>query len=332
MAYTIHNTPNEIMEGDWLVPYKGFFFNTTDYDKPLTSWCNEWINTEYLENTVQIINYLKERHEKEPDLFIPIWEGLTEEKEEVSDIILIPFLIDKESPCYIVCPGGGYVCNCISQEGVETALELNKHGKNAVVLTYRVAPYRFPKPQQDLVRAIQYVRANAKRFHVKDNKIILMGYSAAGHLCGSVGALYEKIPMPNIKIPGEDRNYDESEINKRPNGIILNYPVISFVQEPHVGSADSLLGETADYETRKSLSVENLVDKNYPPTFVWHCEGDDLVYPSNSKNMAKALAANEVPHELHLYPGGGHGCVLAAHTNAAGWITKAVDFIDKNLE
>lgn len=325
MKYTQDNTVKEILEGDWLVPYKGFFdqefIESVESELPLETWYERGYTIYQIESLLNAINILREKYEADTDLFIPIWEGSSEEEKiEVQDIVGIPFLIDRESPCYIVCAGGGYVCNVLKNEGIETAMELNKLGVNVLVLTYRVAPYQFPKPQQDLIRAIQFVRANKERFHVKD-EVVIMGYSAAGHLCGSVGALYDQIDMPEFN----------KAVSKRPNAIILNYPVVSLVNDPHVGSADNLLGEDADQERRKSLSIEQLVDKNYPPTFLWHCTADDLVLPSNSILLNKTLEEHHVPHEFHLYPGGGHGCGLAIGSEAESWISSAVRFVDKHI-
>jgi acetyl esterase/lipase len=337
MIYTRKSTPKEILKGDWLAPYKGFFFkkvlDSSEMELPLETLCEMNITINNVESLVKFINILRIKYEADASLFIPIWEGINSvDKKEVEDIVMIPFLIEKESPCYIVCPGGGYACNALPHEGIETAVELNKLGVNAVILTYRVAPYQFPKPQQDLIRAIQIVRANKELFHVKDNKVVIMGYSAAGHLCGSVGALYDQIDMPEMSI--EDTNYFAQlglSQSKRPDAIILNYPVVSFVNDPHVGSADNLLGEEATYEKRKSLSVEYLVNKNYPPTFIWHCEGDVTVLPSNSIVLNKVLGERNIPHEFHLFPEGEHGCGLAIGTKAEGWISCAVRFVESHI-
>ncbi len=327
MNFTKNSTTKEILSDNWLIPCKGFipeeYLDALGSEIPLEKWCERGVTKTYMESVVAALNILRERYEKDPNLFIPIWDDMTDiEKKEVEDIVLMPFLIDKESPCYIVCAGGGYVRNVLPDEGVQTAMEFNRLGVNAVILTYRVAPYQFPKPQQDLIRAIQFVRANKERFHMKDNKVVIMGYSAAGHLCGSVGALYDQIDMPKS---------NKSDISKRPDAIILSYPVVSFISDPHVGSANNLLGEYADQEKRSSLSVEHLITNNYPPTFIWHCEADESVLPSNSILLDKVLSKHEIPHEFHLYPGGSHGCGLAIGTEAEKWISSVVSFVEKNI-
>ena len=50
---------------------------------------------------------------------------------------------DQKRPCMVVCPGGGY--GMVSQRKAEPiALQLLPEGFNVFVLTYSVAPHRFP--------------------------------------------------------------------------------------------------------------------------------------------------------------------------------------------
>lgn len=328
MRYTVNNSVKDIIN-DNLLSTTGFFTqsyvdsNSSELDLPLKDLYNPPYPECYAGEVISAINMLLERIENKEEVFIPLWEGLSEnEMENTKESYLIPFLIDKTSPCFIVCPGGGYEAVCMTNEGVATALELNSYGYNAVILSYRVAPNQYPTPQQDLIRAIRYVRAHSKKFNLYNDQVVLMGYSAAGHLCGSVAALYNEI---------EDSTHAYDHISARPDALVLCYPVISFIKNPHVGSADNLLGKEANYEERASKSVENLITENYPPTFLWHCEADDLVPCSNSVTMAEALSKHNIPHKLCIYPNGGHGCSLAKGSEAEGWFKEALEFAKLNL-
>ena len=109
-----------------------------------------------------------------------------------------------------------------------------------------------------------------------------------------------------------------------PDKIWLCYPVISFTEEPHEGSAELLTG--GDTSLRKMLSAENLVTESYPETFVWTCADDDCVPPSNAVRMGAALKKAHVRHELFVYPSGGHGCGLAFSKEAHDWSRAMVEF------
>ena len=64
-------------------------------------------------------------------------------------------------PAMLVVPGGGYGTVCRSTEGDPIAERFASLGFQVFVLNYRVAPHRFPQPQQDILRAIKLIRANA---------------------------------------------------------------------------------------------------------------------------------------------------------------------------
>ena len=174
-----------------------------------------------------------------------------------------------------------------------------------LILKYRVSPAVYPAPQEDLSLAIRYVREHALEYGVDPDNILTLGASAGGHLCASQAALAKRV---------EDT----------PDKICLCYPVISFTEEPHEGSAELLTG--GDTSLRKMLSAENLVTESYPETFVWTCADDDCVPPSNAVRMGAALKKAHVRHELFVYPSGGHGCGLAFSKEAHDWSRAMVEF------
>ena len=137
------------------------------------------------------------------------------------------------------------------------------------------------------------------------DNILTLGASAGGHLCASQAALAKR----------------EEE---KPDKVCLCYPVISFTEEPHEGSAELLTG--GDASLREMLSAENLVTESYPETFVWTCADDDCVPPSNAVRMGAALKKAHVRHELFVYPSGGHGCGLAFSKEAHDWSRAMVEF------
>lgn len=132
----------------------------------------------------------------------------------------------------------------------------------------------------------------------------------------------------------KDQADELAGISAKPDKVALCYPVISLEKEIHEGSAKALTGgEKEETEIlRHKLSVEQLVTAEYPPTFVWTCADDDCVPPSNAVRMEEALEKAGVPHELHVYPTGGHGCALAYSKSAHDWSRAMLEFfqnIDK---
>ena len=55
------------------------------------------------------------------------------------------------------------------------------------------------------------------------------------------------------------------------------------------------------------FGLDRHVDKDTPPTFLWHTAEDNAVPVENSLKMASALSAARIPFELHVFPHGDHG-------------------------
>lgn len=222
-------------------------------------------------------------------------------------------------PAVIICPGGGYESVCFSGEGTPVMHYMEAQGYRAFILRYRTgADGTYPAPQEDLSLAVRYVREHADEYGIDPHNIMTMGFSAGGHLCASQAGL----TLPDYQ--GALQNKEFTPGLSHPDKVCLCYPVISFIHEPHEGSAAALTG--GDETLREKLSAENLVTADYPPTFVWTCADDDCVPPSNAVRMAKALEAAGVRHELHVYGSGGHGCALAFSKEACGWSRAMSEF------
>lgn len=260
---------------------------------------------------------------KESNAVISIY--IPENSEEIN--------INKKRETIIMCPGGGYVMTS-DREAEPVALKFVAEGFNLVVLRYSVAPNKFPKALIELAATVDYVRSKSKEWNVDKDKIIVCGFSAGGHLAGSLCVLWDN------KILEEALEINKDNI--KPNAMILCYPVITSGEFAHKGSFDNLLGENVSEVEREKLSLEKLVSKNTPTTFLWHTFDDGAVPVQNSLFFANSLASNNVPFELHIYPNGVHGLSLceeltamngqSEHINqhAGTWFKLAVEWI-KNL-
>lgn len=246
------------------------------------------------------------------------------------------FLIRKR-PLIIICPGGGY--NHLSdREGELLALQYLSMGFHAAVLRYSVTPAVYPTPLSELAKAMATVRKHADEWHIEENKILVQGSSAGGHLAGLLGCYWNKEWLAE----------QIAEVNKellRPNGLILSYPVITSGEFAHRGSFDMLIGEGADTQRREKLleelSLEKQVTEDTPPTFIWHTYEDGAVPAENSLLFVQALRRKNIPVEFHLYPKGGHGLGLGTELTCSSsgkeirpeintWIHMAETFI-RNL-
>ncbi|QMV44117.1 alpha/beta hydrolase [Cohnella cholangitidis] len=214
----------------------------------------------------------------------------------------------------IVCPGGGYGMRA-DHEGEPIALWLNSIGIPAFVLRYRVAPYQYPCALKDVQRAVRYVRHHADKWGINASKIGVLGFSAGGHLTASIGTQYDS-GDPSAEDPIDRQSC-------RPDAIVPCYPVITLTQPyTHAGSLLNLLGENPEPAMVESLSCENRVTSDTPPTFLWHTADDGAVPVENALLFATSLSKNKVPFELHVYEKGRHGLGLAEDdAHVASWST-----------
>lgn len=214
---------------------------------------------------------------------------------------------DWKRPCILICPGGGY--RFVSQrEGEPIALNLLPEGYNVFVLTYSVAPQRFPTQLREVAAAMELICAHAEDWNCDTGRIGIMGFSAGAHLAAHYTNAYD---IPEVRAV-----FPES---KPVNASILCYPVISADPEfCHKGSIQNLSGH--DYplsgEEIAKFSCEQLVTEKTPPAFLWHTAADGTVPVANSLAYAQALAKHHIPFGLHIYPAGFHGLSTAdAQTN-----------------
>lgn len=214
--------------------------------------------------------------------------------------------LERKHPTVVICPGGGYGFTS-DREAEPIALKFVSAGFNAVVVRYSVAPATFPAALLELSSVVAKIRENKDEWNVDTEKIVVIGFSAGGHLAASLGVLWNK---DFIK---EYFGFKGGE--NKPNGMILCYPVISSGEKAHRGSFNNLLGENKDNsELLELVSLEKQISEDTAPAFIWHTFEDACVPVENSLDMASALKAKNIPFEMHIFPKGPHGLSLANET------------------
>jgi Esterase/lipase len=200
---------------------------------------------------------------------------------------------ERKRGAVLICPGGGYRYTS-PREAEPVALQFNAAGLHAFVLHYSVAPRRHPLPLLDAARALEIIRERADEWKLEPDAVAALGFSAGAHVAASLGVRWE-----------------EPYVARRPNALILCYPVISSGEFAHRGSFDNLVGAEGGSGAQARVSLELRVDEATPPCFLWHTYDDQAVPLENSLLFAGALRSHNVPFELHVYPRGRHGLSLA---------------------
>jgi acetyl esterase/lipase len=273
--------------------------------------------------------------EFQADLEIEIWDGeIPGPKTDIEEIhkdgrvynvktpkleLFSPPGQESDSTAVIICPGGGYGGLAIEKEGYKIARRFNSSGITAFVLTYRLKEYGYPWPMCDLQQAIRVVRARAPEFNISPEKIGVAGFSAGGHLAGSI-SVHWRYDFLTGKPATE---------NLRPDFTILGYPVVSFQSDiTHAGSRINLLGSPADPNLTDKLSCELHIDNLTPPAFIFHAGDDRAVSVENSIRYYQGINKAGTDGQLHIFDTGGHGFGLGEPgTPAAMWPRLCTDWL-----
>lgn len=242
---------------------------------------------------------------------INIWQGTTVGK----TVVMTSYLAEgRDNAAVIVCPGGSYLWHDMGGEGKDVGEWLQRNGISAFVLHYRTAgvgafltPYRYvfrgnryPDALNDLLRAMQYVKAHSAELGVDASRVAAMGFSAGGHLVMSAAEL----------LPRE----------QRPWFVVPVYPVVTMTEAcVHRRSRRALLGDSRlrSRQLRDLLSLERHVPADCPPVFLVNCKDDPVVDCRNSELLDSALTRQQVPHRYIQYQTGGHGFGASDHKGTA---------------
>ncbi len=178
----------------------------------------------------------------------------------------------------IICPGGGHSKLCLGHEGYELAEWFRDHGIAAFVLKYRLAREKGSTytvqdhAMADTRRAIRLVRSRAAEWHVKPDRVGVLGFSAGGEL-----AAYAAMKSD----PGARDSDDPVERQGcRPDFQALIYP-----------------GSTGSFK----------VEAGMPPAFLAAGYNDRPDISEGLASLYLKYKAAKVPAELHMFANAGHG-------------------------
>jgi acetyl esterase/lipase len=203
----------------------------------------------------------------------------------------------------VIFPGGAYAHLAGNLEGRQVADWFAMRGFRAFVLSYRLTSngYVLPVPLIDARRAIQTVRARARDYQINPNRIVVIGFSAGGHLAALAGTQF---------VPGDPEAEDPIErVSSRPDALVLVYPWIGAIttDTSHLSYCKMFDLMSRCDELRAKYSPDLYVTKNTPPTFWVHTFNDETVPLEQGLRFYEALVKAGVPSEAHIFPNGAHG-------------------------
>lgn len=187
------------------------------------------------------------------------------------------------------------------------------YGYALASINYRLSEEAiFPAPIHDIKAAVRYLRANAKKYGYRPDKIILWGSSAGGHLAALAGTTNN-----DTELEGDIGMYTKESSSVQ---VILdffgpsNFLTILSQSTPHglnvrVPALKLLLGKPVEEipETAKKASPVYQVDSTDPPMLIVHGDQDVQVPVNQSLELMAVYKKNNLPVQLEIIPGAGHG-------------------------
>ena len=206
----------------------------------------------------------------------------------------------------VVLPGGAYAHLAGNLEGRQVADWFTARGFKAFILQYRLSSngYLLPVPLLDARRAVQTVRARAADYQIDPNRIVIIGFSAGGHLAALASTQYVE--------GNADAGDPVERVSSRPNFTVLGYPWIGAISSDTSHLSYCKLFNVMDRceELRTAYSPDLFVNKNTPPTFWFHTFNDQTVPVEQGLRYYEALVKAGVPAEGHIFANGPHGVGL----------------------
>lgn len=220
--------------------------------------------------------------------------------------ILSPRMGAANGSAVIVLPGGAYRGLAADLEGREVADWFTARGFRAFILSYRLTShgYVLPVPLLDARRAVQLVRARARDYQIDPNRIVMIGFSAGGHLAALAGT------QP---VPGDSEAEDPIErVSSRPDYMVLGYAWLGAISSDTSHLSYCKIFNLMDQceKLKAAYTPELYVTKDTPPTFIYHTYTDQTVPIQQALGFFDALVKNGVPAEMHVFANGSHGTGL----------------------
>ena len=224
---------------------------------------------------------------------------------EVTDPTLSVFRpAHPDGSAILIIPGGGYKWVVVEKEGYEGARWFSRRGATVYVMSYRLPQQGWAggpdTPLQDAQRAMRVIRARAGEDGIDPSRIMVMGFSAGGHVAGLLTTRFDANVYPATDAA--------DALPARPDASVLVYPVITLSKPyTHAASRENMIGADPSPDDVAAHSVETAPPANAPPVFILHAADDPAVPVENALMAYQAFRAAGVPASLHIFEHGGHG-------------------------
>lgn len=237
----------------------------------------------------------------------------------------VPDNPDRSLPAVIILPGGAYFA--ISNTESDCVAEAFAHmGFAAYVLRYSTMHPSFDRPDTPVnahtifPEPLQVTAAACATVRKRHGKICLIGFSAGGHLAANYCNEWNS-PIVRGEWEAED---------VRPDACVLCYAATELKASSATMNM-AVFGKRESYpdSLRQRWCAAENVNRDTPPTFLWHTVMDNMVPVSQTYRMAQALNDEGIVHECHIFSEGPHAVGMSEGYPAEIWPELAKKFIKR---
>lgn len=197
----------------------------------------------------------------------------------------------KKYPAIVFYFGGGWIGGSMFQFE-DQAKYFSSRGLITVLADYRVSSRHQTTPfdaVSDAKSAIRYLRENAKKLHIKKNKIVASGGSAGGHLAAAT-ALIDGL---------EEKKGENLKISSKPNALVLFNPVID--------NSENGYGFERIGNRYLEISPMHNIKKGAPPTLFMLGSKDKHIPVSTAYDYKARMEAVGSRCDVFIYKDQPHG-------------------------
>ncbi|MEA5257532.1 alpha/beta hydrolase [Arcicella aquatica] len=249
--------------------------------------------------------------------------------------IYLPANAKPNTPLVVWIHGGAWMLNdkyadmSYMKNTIRTIVE---NGYALASIDYRYSTQAiFPAQIQDCNQAIEFLYQNAEKYSLDKNRIVLVGFSAGGHLASLLALSH------NNKV--KDFYAKDNKVSFKIKGVIDFYGPSDFLAIPKnlepagaVKTSESiLLGATPLQrpDLAKWASPVTYVDKNDSPFLIIHGEKDQSVPYSQSVLLSSWLKLSGIENQVFIVKDAPH---YGEMFDAEYLRKEIIDFLNKHLK
>lgn len=227
------------------------------------------------------------------------------------DVLYPKILPEEPMPVLVWIHGGGW-CEGNKKEGISWLIPFAKRGYFCASIEYRLSHEAlFPSQIEDCKCAIRFLRANAKKFYLNEERIGVWGLSAGGHLAALLGTTHH---VRELEGQGGWQQFS-SRIRAvcdwfGPTDFLKMNDFPGDIDHDAADSPEGRLIGGAIQENKEKAAKANpiaYVTEEASPFLIVHADNDRLVPFHQSQLLYEALQEAGVEVTLEIIKGGGHG-------------------------